>query len=55
MQSRNPDGYFLHPTSCTHFESRISARFCFLILIPELQIREILAAEKLLGTLLKLA
>ena len=28
-QSRNPDGYYLHPRSRAYFQSRISPPFCF--------------------------
>ena len=41
VQSRNPEGYFWRPTSREYFQSRISPRFCFQILNPEIQIREI--------------
>ena len=49
MQSRNPEGYFWHPTSRVYFQSRISPRFCFQIPNPELQIREIPDPEKPIG------
>ena len=48
-QSRNPEGYFWHPTSRAYFQSRISPRFRFKIPNPEPQIREILHPEKLIG------
>ena len=38
VQSRNPEGYFWHPTSQAYFQSRNTPRFCFQILNPELQI-----------------
>ena len=37
-QSRNPEGYFWHPTSQAYFQSRDSPRFYFQIPNPELQI-----------------
>ena len=49
VQSRNPEGYFWHPTSRVYFQSRISPRFCFQIPNPELQIREIPDPEKPIG------
>ena len=48
-QSRNPEGYFWHPTSRAYFQSRISPRFPFKIPNPEPQIREIPHPEKLIG------
>ena len=46
--SRNPKVYFWHPISRTraYFQSRISPRFCFKILNPELQWRENQDPEK---------
>ena len=47
VQSRNPDGYFWHPTSRAYFQSRKSPQLCFKISNPgELQIREIPGPEK---------
>ena len=48
-QSRNPEGYFWHPTSRAYFQSRISPRFRLKIPNPESQIREIPHPEKLIG------
>ena len=48
-QSRNPEGYFWHPTSRAYFQSRISPRFPFKIPNPEPQIRQIPHPEKLIG------
>ena len=45
--SRNPEGYFWHPTSQVYFQSRTSPQFCFKIPNPaELQVWEILGPEK---------
>ena len=49
VQSRNPEGYFWHPTSQPYFKSRNSPRFCFQIPNPELQVKEISDPEKLVG------
>ena len=49
VQSRNPDGYFWHPTSQAYFQSRILPRFWFKIPNPEPQIREIPDPEKPIG------
>ena len=49
MQSRNPEGYFGHSNSRAYFQSQILPGFCFKILNPELQIREIPDAVKLIG------
>ena len=47
----NSNGYFWHPNSHAYFQSRICPQFCFKILNPELQIREIPdPPKKLLGT-----
>ena len=40
-QSRNPNGYFWHPTSRAYPQSQISPWFCFKILTLELKIRGI--------------
>ena len=48
-QSRNPKGYFWHPTSRAYFQSPISPRSRFKIPNPEPQIREIPHPEKLIG------
>ena len=48
-QSRNPEGYFWHPTSHAYLQSRISPRFPFKIPNPEPQIRQIPHPEKLIG------
>ena len=48
-QSRNPEGYFWHPTSRAHFQSRISPRFRFKIPNPEPEIRKIPHPGKLIG------
>ena len=50
-QSRNPEGYFWHPTSRAYFQSRISHRFPFKIPNPKPQIREIRIPKNLLETL----
>ena len=46
VQSRNPEGYFWHPTSQAYFQSRNTPRFCFQIPNPEVYIREFPGAEK---------
>ena len=48
LQSRNPEGYFCHPTR-EYFQSRVSPRFCFKISDPEIQTRLIPYPEKPLG------
>ena len=48
-QSRNPEGYFWHPTSRAYFQSRIPPWFCCKIPNPELQIREIPYHRKPIG------
>ena len=46
VQSRNPEGYFWHPTSQAYFQSRTSPLFCSKIPNPELQMRELPGPEK---------
>ena len=46
VQSRNPEGYFWHPTSLAYFQSQISSQFSFQIPNPELRIQEIPSPEK---------
>ena len=41
LQSRDPEGYFWHPTSRAYFQSQISLWFYFKVPNPELQMREI--------------
>ena len=48
VQSRNPEGRYWHPTYRAYFPSRISPWFCFKILNPELQIREVPDPEKII-------
>ena len=49
LSTHNPDGYFWHPTLRVHFQSPILPSFCFYILNPELQTKEIPDPEKPIG------